>query len=380
MISLNRVFPLALALALTANAASLAQIAPSYTLTDLGDLGATSGGPFFPRYISPTNQVVGVSPTGAPGAFSAFSSVGGGAMTNIGGLGGNSVGFAVNSAGVIVGQSENGGITTATRWAGGVPSAVPGLPGPSNAAGGINESGQIAGWMGSSGGTQVAYRLTGSTLEDFGNLGGNVTDINGMNAGGRFVGNSEQVAGDFNSFRGFISSATGTTLVDLGVLAPGHSSLAFGINDSDTVIGTSNFFQPSPFVFTSQGFIWDDGVMTEIPRPAGYELLSPSGINNDGLIVGRITPNAFSQANEAWIYDGSLQLLTPKLTPGFAGWQITNAWEINDAGFIAAEARDPSGIARVVLLSPVPEPGTLGLIAAAAPFVLGRRLRQLAEA
>lgn len=368
---------LASASLLVAAASASAQIAPAYTITDLGNLGATGGGPFFPRYISPTNQVVGVSPTGASaGAFSAFSSVGGGAMSNLGSLGGNSVAFAVNASGVIVGQSENAGITTATRWVGGVPAAVPGLAGPNNSAGGINASGQIAGWMDAPSGGAVAYRLTGSTLENFGNLGGLVSDINGMNASGRFVGNSQTPPGGFTSFRAFISDTSSNSLVNLGLLSPSHTaSLAFGINDSDTVIGTSNIIQFAPsFVFQSFGFVWKNGVMTGIPTPAGYEIVSPSGINNSELIVGRVAVNAFAPSSEAFIYDGSgMVLLDNLLTPAFANWNITNAWEINDAGFIAAEATDPNGVNRVVLLSPIPEPATLSLLAGAGVMALRRR-------
>jgi uncharacterized membrane protein len=363
---------------LCGSVAAASQIAPAYTITDLGNLGATSGGPFFPRYISPNNQVVGVGPTGAGGAFSAFSSVGGALMNDIGGLGGNSVAFAVNSSGVIVGQTESAGITTATRWVGGVAAAVPGLSGPNSAAGGINESGQIAGWMDAPEGGAVAYRLTGGTLENFGNLGGAVSDINGMNAAGRFVGNSETAGGDFASFRAFVSDASSSSLVDLGLLDPSHTaSLAFGINDADTVIGTSNIFQFSPsFVFKSFGFVWRDGVMAPIPGPAGYEIVSPSGINNSELIVGRAAVDVFAATSEGWIYDGDkLVMLDTLLTPGHAGWNITNAWEINDAGFIAAEALDPEGIARVVLLSPVPEPSTL-LLWAAGLGLLAQRCRR----
>jgi uncharacterized membrane protein len=360
-----------------AYASHAAQIAPAYTITDLGNLGATTGGPFFPRYISPTNQVVGVAPTGAPGAFSAFSSVGGAPMTNIGGLGGNSVAFAVNSNGVIVGQSEVGGITTATRWVGGVPDAVPGLAGPQNSAGAINEAGQIAGWMAAESGGAIAYRLTGDTLETFGNLGGPVSDINGMNASGQFVGNSETPPGGFTSFRAFVADTTTTSLINLGLLDPSHTaSLAFGINDAGTVIGTSNIFQLAPtFVFQSFGFVWTNGTMSSIPGPAGYEIMSPSGINNSGLIVGRAARNAFADTSEGWIYNGTdLVLLDSLLTPAFSGWNITNAWEINDAGFIAAEALDPNGVARVVLMTPVPLPLPLPLLGAAmAVLALSRR-------
>jgi probable HAF family extracellular repeat protein len=356
--------------------AGAGQISPAYSLSDLGNLGATSGGPFFPRYISATNQVVGVAPTSVPGEFSAFSSVGGQPMTDIGGLG-MSVAFAVNGSGVIVGQSESAGVTTATRWVAGVPTAVPGLAGPNNAAGGINESGQIAGWMDAPGGA-VAYRLTGDTLENFGNLGGRVSDINGMNAAGRFVGNSETVPGGFTSFRAFISDTASNNLIDLGLLDPAHTaSLAFGINDLGTVIGTSNFIQFAPsFVFQAYGFVWKDGVMSGIPAPAGYEIVSPSGINNSEVIVGRVAVNAFATTSEGWIYDGQdLVLLDGLLTPAFADWKITNAWEINNAGFIAAEAIDPNGIARVVLMNPVPLPVPLPLLAGALGLLALRRRR-----
>ena len=332
-----------------------------YSVTDLGNLGATSDGPFFPRYINDSNQVVGVSPTATAGQYLAYSSLNGAAMTSIGGLGGNSVAFAVNNAGVIVGQSENAGITTATRWVNGVPTAVAGLAGPNNSSGGINSSGQVAGWMDAATGGAVAYRLTGNTLENFGNLGGPVTDINGMNSSGRFAGNSETAGGGFGSFRAFVSSPSTNSLINLGLLNPSHTaSLAFGINDSGTVIGSSNFFSISPFSFTSQGFMWKNGVMTEIPRPAGYELLTPSGINNSNMVVGSITPDAFSSESEGWLYDGrKLHLLTDHLDPTYLGWQIANGWEINDKGFIAAEAVDVGGSTRNVLLSPVKLQATL---------------------
>jgi uncharacterized membrane protein len=368
---------------LCASLTAAAQIAPAYTVTDLGNIGATEGGPFFPRYISPNNQVVGVGPTGTPGEFSAFSSTGGAAMSNIGGLVGNSVAFAVNSSGVIVGQTESAGVTTATRWVGGVAAAVPGLSGPNNSAGGINESGQIAGWMDAPQGGAVAYRLSGSTLQSFGNLGGAVSDINGMNASGRFVGNSETSAGGFGSFRAFLSDDSTSSLIDLGVLDRSHTaSLAFGVNDANTVIGTSNIFRLEPsFVFKAFGFIWKDGAMTAIPGPAGYEIVSPSGINNSDLIVGQAATDVFAPASEGWIYDGAkLVMLDELLAPPYAGWNITNAWEINDAGFIAAEALDPDGVARVVLLSPVPEPSTLLLLAIGiGVLVLHRRRAHAAQ-
>ena len=332
-----------------------------YSVTDLGNLGATSDGPFFPRYITDSNQVVGVSPTATAGQFLAYSSLNGATMTSLGGLGGNSVAFAANNSGVVVGQSENAGFTTATRWINGVPTSVAGLAGPNNSAGGINNSGQIAGWMDATTGGAVAYRLTGSSLENFGNLGGTVTDINGMNSSGRFVGNSETAGGGFGSFRAFASSPATNSLINLGLLDPAHTaSLAFGINDAGTVIGSSNFFSFAPFTFTSQGFMWTNGVMTEIPRPDGYELLTPSGINNAGTVVGNITPNAFSSDSEGWLYDGKkLHLLTEHLDPSYLGWQITNGWEINDRGFIAAEAVDVGGTTRNVLLSPVKLQATL---------------------
>jgi probable HAF family extracellular repeat protein len=73
-------------------------------------------------------------------------------------------------------------------------------------------------------------------------------------------------------------------MTDLGTL--GGSSYAYGINDSGTIVGyswTPNGDHPHAFVYLN-------GVMIDlnslIPSGAGWELLEAYGINNTGQIVG----------------------------------------------------------------------------------------------
>src|SRR5437660_7681384 len=83
-------------------------------------------------------------------------------------------------------------------------------------------------------------------------------------------------------------------MTDLGTL--GGSSYAYGINDSGTIVGyswTPNSDHPHAFVYLN-GMMID--LNSLIPSGAGWELLEAYGINNGGQIVGEGLLNGQSHA------------------------------------------------------------------------------------
>jgi probable HAF family extracellular repeat protein len=75
-------------------------------------------------------------------------------------------------------------------------------------------------------------------------------------------------------------------MTDLGVLAGGTASWAFGVNDDDVVVGTSNVTGGA-----YHAFIWDEinglrDLNDLIDAGSGWTLTRATDINNDGLISG----------------------------------------------------------------------------------------------
>lgn len=135
-------------------------------------------------------------------------------------------------------------------------------------------------------------------------------------------------------------------MTDLGV-PPGYDeSSATALNDRGDVIGTIDRQSetqsgPDP-ASQDHGFLWRKGVMTDLGTLPGCRYTEPTGINNQGQIVGNSyniegSGNSFSRTGGAlnggvflW-QDGKMQDLQT-LVP--AGWQLQSAVSINDRGDI----------------------------------------------
>lgn len=136
-------------------------------------------------------------------------------------------------------------------------------------------------------------------MVELGALGGLNSHATGINNSGEVIGHASLASGYEHAF-----SAVGAILTDLGTL--GGSSYAYGINDSGTIVGyswTPNSEHPHAFVYLN-GMMID--LNSLIPSGAGWELLEAYGINNTGQIVGEGLLNGQSHAFR----------LDPALVPG----------------------------------------------------------------
>jgi uncharacterized membrane protein len=122
-------------------------------------------------------------------------------------------------------------------------------------------------------------------------------------------------------------------------------SEATGINDLAQVVGTED----------GAGFLWDDGEITYLTG-----LPFPRAINNAGQVVGR---GGGGGVDIARIWEDGVATDLIDLIPPDSGWnELEWAMDINDAGQIVGWGLLDDGDRRGFMLTPIPEPATLGLL------------------
>jgi probable HAF family extracellular repeat protein len=305
----------------------------TYTVTSLGTLG----GDVRAFGVSPCNEVVGdyFNAQGSPIAFRWDPVTG--TMLSLGTLGGGtqSSASAANTMGVVAGFSEvaTGG-SQAFRW--------------SDANGnGANDAGEMQ-QLPNLGGSSLAYDINDAGLivgsSDVGGLphpvvwnGNTVTDLDpsgiggvayALNAGGDAVGETWTAAGPKHAavFRN-------GQVIDLGTLG-GANSVARDINDSGVVVGESTTADG-----TTRGFRWEDkngngasdpGEMEDLGTLGGDNSFA-KGINNAGDIVGYSDFDSSGPLHSFVLRGGEMHDLDA-LIPAGSGWQINKVFGVNDAG------------------------------------------------
>lgn len=165
-------------------------------------------------------------------------------------------------------------------------------------------------------------------------------------------------------FGGFVGSGGSTSRLNY----PGFPQpLAFNLNDHGWVVGE---YRPPG---GRRAFVARGAEAHDLGQFVGYEWSVARAINNDGTIVGEAAPVG-GDVERALIWrNGSrvaedLNLLVD-LPPGVT---LISGMDVNHAGQIFAEARLDAGGYAYYRLDPVPEPGALLGLGAAA-FVLMRR-------
>ncbi|MFC5460130.1 hypothetical protein [Massilia niabensis] len=271
----------------------------------------------------------------------------GAAVLDIGTLGGESGNaLALSDNGLVTGSAARpDGSSHAFLYRGGALRDIGQLGGASSGTG-VNARGQVAGIWVDDAGEDHAFLYSGGVARDIGNLGANSARATGINAAGEVVGSS--FLADFSAYRAFLYRDG--AMRDLGTLG-GPSSAAAAINDAGEVAGTS-FIDDD----IQHAFLYSDGVMQDIGSLGGA-LTEARALNEAGMVVGYSTyadhvPGV--DFSSAFLYRDGTMFDLNLLVERRGEWTVLDATGINDAGQIAAYACTAFGDCRAVRLDPIP--------------------------
>jgi probable HAF family extracellular repeat protein len=320
---------------LAASAAPAA--AATYTMTDLGSLGAGNTEAYG---ISNNGQVTGESFSGKKVKVQCFepSQKGScfvfpehpflwknGTITDLGTLGGTrAAGQAINNAGEVAGWSnlpDSENINAFLDRNGQMTSLGALLPGGESFAFAINESGAVAGKStpNESGSSYHAFLEIAGKMQDLGLIpggGGTYSEARGVNNADEVVGVGDSAAGEARAWL----YANGK-MTDLGTLG-GPIAEATAINNSGQIVGRAQTSTDA-----DHGFIYQNSKMTDL----GLNV-EPEAINDSGVIVGQAPGGAFIDSG------GQIQNLNNLVAPG-SGFELEDATGINKSGQIIVNAR-----------------------------------------
>jgi probable HAF family extracellular repeat protein len=333
----------AIAAAFLAGLASNAAAQVQYVVDDLGALpGDTSS---LAQGINANGDVVGWS--NGPDGTRGFVYTNGAGMVALPGLPNRprTIARDINDGGWIVGSANNGGVDLghAVLWRNGAVEDLGTLAGPYSDGWAVNNAGQVVGSSYVDGGTEHAFLFTHADgMIDLSPTSdtSHARDINdaGQVTGYRYVG-------AYHAYRWQAG-----TMVDLGTVPGLTHSYGFAINAAGRVAGNASSASGNAQVVmrsTDNGLQSVGGVGE---TNVGW------GINASGQIVGQGRPTA--GLKRAFIYsDGAgLRDLNTLIDAG-SGWFLLAAYDINDAGQIAAYGiNNLTGLTHAVRLRPVTAP------------------------
>ena len=256
----------------------------------------------------------------------------GGIMTDLGTLGGNlSQGFAINSAGYVVGDADVSEFETHAILYDGTNLVDLGtLGGFFSSATALNDAGQIVGFSLTEDFAQKAFIYENGTMFDLGDLGGGGSTAVGINNAGNVIGDAFTIDFDQHAF-----FWTNGTMLDLGTLGGNYSS-ANDINDAHVVVGESSVANGD-----THGFVYSGGVMTDVGTLGG-NFSSAHSVNSSGQVIG-LSTTSNGQLHGFFYSGGSLVDL------GTLGGDFSVALGINNLGQVVGDSALSNGTAHAIL-------------------------------
>lgn len=259
----------------------------------------------------------------------------------------SSTAMGVNDAGQVVGVSAAGTGNHAFIWEAGTGMRDLGdfAGSSSSQANGINELGHVVITSSGASGYSVFLWTPDGGMRDIGDLPGGDNDVFGY-----AINDQDRIAGHVSA-NGVINAflwdpAAGMT--GLGDLPTGSSvSYAFAINNPTQVAGRGN---------TSEGdraYLWSEGGgMQNLGTMPGAFGSYAYGLNNHGHVVGHFTLGGQHRAF-IWMAESGMADLNLLADAEAAGWLLTEAYDINDNGWIVGLGVNPQDAYQGFLLRPL---------------------------
>lgn len=242
----------------------------------------------------------------------------------------------------------------------------------------INDAGQATGIVNTSAaGDARVFRTAPNGLitdaELFESLGAaSAWGVDAINTTGQVVGQQGAEA-----FRTDPNGSTGFTLLGTTLMQPGGStswaqSSARGINDAGETVGFVQNADGSVKRAFISGANGEPVALTDLGEFGTYTQFTAEAISNQSVVVGYMTGGGNPQHGFIWDEANGLRDLNDLIDPA-SGAVILVGQAINENGEIAVNALFADG-QHPALLTIVPEPGALSLLAiAAVPFLRRRR-------
>ncbi len=348
-----------------------------YVVTDLGTLGGPNS---VPTAINSSGVVTGWADPDIGGTAYAFVSSSG-SMQSLGTLPSavSSDGMSINDSGWVVGQSGNEafvytsqtGMQAAGFLSGGTSSVLCAINNSNVSVGGSDTAGVALDsaviWDPTNGMRNLNNMIVNPPVGWAPTLAIAISQ-NGLIAGIGSAGTSQTFPPP-NQHAFVLSGGSLTVIPGLGIdIQPA------AINSIGEVVGT--FFDAN---YKEHAFVYTAAAGTrDLGNLGGSETVA-YGVNDFGQVVGGTT---LSDGDEvAFLYTDSGGMVNLDALAPTSQFDINCTTGINDNGQIIAEGVDASGNGHALLLTPTPEPSTLGLLIAFACFILILQLchRKLGE-
>jgi probable HAF family extracellular repeat protein len=133
-------------------------------------------------------------------------------------------------------------------------------------------------------------------------------------------------------------------MMGLDVLPGDTNSHAYDVNNHGQVVGYSFGSEPE-----NHAFLWEDGMVQQLPSLGGLKTVAHA-LNDHGEIVGSSTSSdRGSQHACIWIHGEVWDL--NDLIPNNSGWELIEAFDINNPGQIVGYGVSPAGDVRGFMLT-----------------------------